>query len=116
MALSCAGVKLAGALVVEFAAQVTASLASATNTMPPGAFAGSVDARGREERAKSTQKCLPSLVLVFLVSSAMPALEPLGRGVEEHPFFSTMLSVRPVTGFRASQLYSFVAVVVWVLL
>src|SRR5215472_14824083 len=115
MALSCAVVRLAGALVVEFAAQVTASLASATNRMPPGAFAGSVDARGRDDRAKSTQKCLPSPVLVLAASAAIPALEPLGRGVEAQPDFSTMLSVIPVTGFRASQLYSF-APDEWVLL
>src|SRR5579859_2192124 len=111
MAFSCAVVRLAGALVVELVAYVTASLPIATNTMPPGPFAGSVEARPRDERAKSVQKCFPSLVFALAVRLRMPALEPSGRGIAVRPDLSLMLSpIAPVFGFSASQLYRCVPV------
>src|SRR5712692_8368119 len=48
-------------------------------------FDGSVDLRARDDRAKSTQKCFLSPVLVLRISVAMPALEPSGRGIAVQP-------------------------------
>ena len=66
-----------------------------------------MDARAREERAKSMQKPLPSAVLAS--SAVMPADEPSGRGMEAQPDLVTTGSpTAPVHGLVASQLYSLV--------
>jgi hypothetical protein len=99
-------VSVAGALVVAWAAHVTASPARSTKAMPPGANAGSVEARAREDRAKLLQKNLPSWVFWNVASWVMPAEEPSGRGIEEQPVFSAIESpIAPVSGLVASQLY-----------
>src|SRR6266702_4812623 len=110
MEFSCGVVRFFGAFDVALVAYVTASLPSATNWMPPGPLDGSVEARPRDDRAKSAQKCFLSLVLVLAASVAIPALDPFGRGILAQPDLREMLSVRPVFGFRASQLYRCVPV------
>src|SRR5690348_18381479 len=80
--------------------------------MPPGANAGSVEARAREDRAKLLQKNLPSPVFWNVASWVMPAEEPSGRAIAEQPVFSAMESpMAPVLGLVASQLYRCVAAV-----
>src|ERR1700722_1697120 len=114
MACSCAVVRLAGAKVVLLVAYVTASLARVTKTTPPLPLVGSVaGVRPREDRAKSVQNCLPSLVFRFEVRASgppladkIPADEPSGRGSLVQPDLSVIGSrVAPVTGLVASQLY-----------
>ena len=53
--LSWVGVRVFGASVVAGVAQLTASPARFTNATPPGAYAGSVEARGRAELAQLSQ-------------------------------------------------------------
>jgi hypothetical protein len=73
--------------------------------MPPGANAGSVEARGREDRAKLVQKALPSWVFWNVASWVMPAEDPSGRGIDEQPVFSAIESpMVPLSGLVASQL------------
>ena len=52
------------------------------------------------------QKCLWSAVLALLSKAVISALAPFGRGILEQPDFVVMLSVRPVLGLTASQLYT----------
>ena len=106
-----AWVSVAGALVVAWADQVTASPARSTKATPPGANAGSLDPRAREDRAKLLQRNLPSLVFWNVASWVMPADEPFGRAIGEHPDFSAIESpIAPVSGLVASQLNRCVAV------
>src|SRR6266704_5252759 len=105
MAASCAVVSVAGALVVAWAAQVTASPPRCTKAMPPGANAGSLEPRARDDRAKLEQKNLPSPVFWNVASWVMPAEEPSGRAIGEQPVFSAIESpIAPVSGLVASQL------------
>src|SRR5215469_14132454 len=120
MFLSWVAVSVAGALVPPAAAlrsaQVTASPASPTKQSPPVVQAGSVVPRVREDRAKSTQKPVPPLVVAFLLSSAMPAVEPVSRVIEQSPFTPPALRVIDEPSGIASQLYSLVvAVLCWLL-
>src|SRR5262249_6365269 len=68
------GVKVAGALVVACADQVTASPPMSTNAMPPAANGGSLDEREREDRAKLTQLVPETFWLP--VSAVMPPEDP----------------------------------------
>src|ERR1700722_15477692 len=97
MAFSCAVESDAGALVpplaADRAAQVMASLANATKTMPPGLSAGLVGLRPPEERAKSMHWYEPPLNLIAWGGSrgGAPAPEPSGRAMGLQPAFGLML-------------------------
>src|SRR5690349_2624197 len=106
MAVSCAAVRVAGALVVACADQVTASPARSTNATPPAANGGSLAPRAREDRAKLLHRNLPSLVLVNVESWVIPAEEPSGRAMCGHLDFSAIESpMAPLSGLVASQLF-----------
>src|SRR5260370_20030610 len=110
MFLSWVRVSEAGALVPPLAllllAQVTASPASATKQIPPVLQAGSVLPRAREERAKSTQKPVPPVTVLFFSSSAMPADEPVGRTCVQSLLTPPAFSVIVWPCGTASQLHS----------
>src|SRR5215831_6873872 len=118
MFLSWVAVSVAGALVPPAAAlrsaQVTASPPSATKQMPPEAQAGSgllpVDTRAREDRAKSVQKPVPPVTVVFCsrlrgtgLDDPMPWEEPVGRVVFVQ--LGALLDVINEPSGTASQLY-----------
>src|SRR5689334_10526278 len=105
MAVSCAVVRLCGALLpLASVDQLTASLASATNRTPPLPLTGSVAARPREERPKSSQNP-PFGSLMLAASVAMPADEPFGRAILAQPLLVLIRSPSaPVFGLTASQL------------
>src|SRR6516225_10166451 len=79
IASSCAWVRLAGAAVLTAGTdQVTASPAMAVNAIPPAAYAGSVELRTREDRAKLVHSG-PLLLVVNMPSWRMPCEDPSGR-------------------------------------
>src|SRR5580704_15995583 len=107
MAVSCAVVRLPGALDFAWVAYVTASPASTTNAMPPGAYGASEDLRSLEERPKSSQGWPATLPSVLPAIAVMPSPEPLGRSCGMQPAFGLIASwIAPVAGLVASSLYS----------
>jgi len=63
------------------------------------------------------QKSFLSLVFALASNAVMPADEPSGRGIVEHPDLVLIESpTAPVAGLVASQLYSRCAEVLWLAL